>query len=92
MYGGGNIIFYYFLIFKKQNQMKKNTNEMRLKKLIATNHPLLNALLVERILKIMEITENDIKENPQNWERSIIHPSLFHDLNKNVKETLDNGR
>jgi len=40
----------------------------------------------------MEITENDIKENPQNWERSIIHPSLFHDLNKNVKETLDNGR
>ena len=69
--------------------MKKNTNEMRLKKLIATNHPLLNALLVERICKIMEITEADIKDNPQEWERSIIHPSLFHNLNSNVKEILN---
>ena len=67
---------------------KKPTNESRLKKLIATNHPLLNALLVERILKIMEITEADIKENPQDWERSLIHPSLFHQLNDNIKEIL----
>ena len=68
---------------------KKPTNESRLKKLIATNHPLLNALLVERILKIMEITEADIKENPQDWERSLIHPSLLHDLSSNVKEILN---
>ena len=89
MYWGGNIIFY-FLIFKNQKQMKKNTtNEIRLKKLIATNPTILNALLVERILKIMEITENDIKENPQDWERSLIHPSLLHDLSSNVKEILN---
>ena len=88
MYWGGNIIFY-FLIFKNQKQMKKNTtNETRLKKLIATNPTILNALLVERILKIMEITENDIKENPQDWERSLIHPSLWHQLNDNVKQIL----
>lgn len=88
MYWGGNIIFY-FLIFKNQKQMKKNTtNENRLKKLIATNPTILNALLVERILKIMEITENDIKENPQDWERSLIHPSLWHQLNNNVKQIL----
>ena len=69
--------------------MKKNTtNEIRLKKLIATNPTILNALLVERILKIMEITENDIKENPQDWERSLIHPSLWHQLNDNVKQIL----
>jgi hypothetical protein len=67
---------------------KKLTNEMRLKKLISTNHPLLNALLVERICKIMEITEEDMKENPENWARSIIHPSLFHQLNDNIKEIL----
>jgi hypothetical protein len=71
---------------------KKLTNEARLKKLIATNHPLLNALLLERICKIMEITEADIKENPQDWERSIIHPSLLHDLNKNVKEILEDWK
>jgi hypothetical protein len=90
MYGGGNIIFYYFLIFKIQKQMKKKpTNEVRLKKLIAKNHTLLNALLVERIIKIMEITAEDIKENPQDWERSFIHPNLWHELADNVKEILN---
>ena len=68
--------------------MKKQTNESRLKKLIATNHPLLNALLVERIQKIMEITEEDIKENPEDWDRSFIHPNLVHQLSNNVKEFL----
>jgi hypothetical protein len=68
--------------------MKKQTNESRLKKLIATNHPLLNALLLERIQKIMEITEEDIKQNPENWDRSFIHPNLVHELSNNVKKIL----
>ena len=71
--------------------MKKQTNESRLKKLIATNHPLLNALLVERIQKIMEITEEDIKRNPEYWNRSFIHPNLVHQLSNNVKEFLSNN-
>ena len=68
---------------------KQQTNESRLKKLIAENPTILNALLVERILKIMEITEEDIKENPQDWERSLISPSLWHQLNTNVQRTLN---
>lgn len=68
---------------------KKPTNESRLKKLIAENPTILNALLLERILKIMEITEEDIKENPQDWERSLIHPSLWHQLNENVQRNLN---
>jgi hypothetical protein len=71
--------------------MRKQTNESRLKKLIATNHPLLNALLVERIQKIMEITEEDIKENPEDWERSFVHPNLVHQLSNNVKEFLSDN-
>ncbi len=67
---------------------KPQTNESKLKKLIADNPPILNALLVERILKIMEMTEADIKENPQDWVRSIIHPSLWNELNKNVQTHL----
>lgn len=67
---------------------KPQTNESKLKKLIADNPPILNALLVERILKIMEITEADIKENSQDWVRSIIHPSLWHQLNENVQTHL----
>jgi chemotaxis signal transduction protein len=71
--------------------MRKQTNESRLKKLIAKNHPLLNALLVERIQKIMEITEEDIKENPEDWERSFVHPNLVHQLSNNVKEFLSDN-
>lgn len=68
---------------------KQPTNESRLKKLIAENSPILNALLVERILKIAEITAEDMRENPEDWERSIISPSLWHQLNENVQRTLN---
>lgn len=68
---------------------KQQTNESRLKKLIAENPTILNALLLERILKIMEITEEDIKENPSDWEQSLIHPSLWHQLNDNVQKYLN---
>jgi hypothetical protein len=68
---------------------KQPTNESRLKKLIAENHTILNALLLERILKIMEITQEDMQENPKNWERSIIHPSLWNQLNENVQRNLN---
>lgn len=68
---------------------KQPTNESRLKKLIAENSPILNALLVERILKIAEITAEDMRENPIDWERSIISPSLWHQLIDNVNKVLN---
>lgn len=68
---------------------KPLTNEKKLKNLITENDPILNALLLERIVKIMEITEEDIKEHPENWERSIIHPNLWHQLNENVQKCLN---
>ena len=67
---------------------KKQTPSTKLKKLISENSHILNALLVERIIRIMQMTEQDIKENPKDWERSIIHESLFHQLNDNVKNIL----
>jgi hypothetical protein len=67
---------------------KKQTPSTKLKKLIAENSHILNALLVERIIRIMQMTEQDIKDNPKDWEKSIIHPSLFHQLNENVKNIL----
>lgn len=67
---------------------KQQTNESRLKKLIAENPPILNALLLERILKIVEITQEDMQENPEDWQRSIIHPSLWHQLFNNINNIL----
>ena len=68
---------------------KQPTNENRLKKLIAENSPILNALLVERILKIAEITAEDMRENPKDWERSIISPSLWYQLIDNINKVLN---
>jgi len=67
---------------------KKTTPETKLKKLISENSQILNLLLIERILKIMKMTEEDIKENPNDWERSVIHPNLFYQLNDNIKKIL----
>lgn len=68
--------------------MKKETNESKLKKLIKENPTILNALLVERICTIMEMTMADIKENPTDWNKLIISPSLYEQLNENVKNIL----
>jgi len=39
---------------------------------------------------IMKITEDDIKENAELWEKCIIHPSLYNQLNNNIKQVLCN--
>jgi hypothetical protein len=75
---------------KNMSKRKTTTNENKLKKLISSNDPILNALLVERIVMIMNITEEDIHKNFAEWEKCIIHPSLYHQLNKNIKESLCN--
>ncbi len=68
--------------------MKNKTNEQRLKKLISANHPLHNALLIERVLKIVEITRNDMKENPKDYEKGIVPISLIQDLFSNIDKHL----
>ena len=69
--------------------MKKNqTNEGLLRKLISTNSPLENALLRERIIKVMEMTIEDMKENPDTWRKGFIAESLIVDLSNNVNKII----
>ena len=69
--------------------MKKNqTNEELLRKLISTNSPLENALLRERIIKVMEMTIEDMKENPDTWRKGFIAESLIVDLSNNVNKII----
>lgn len=68
---------------------KPKTNEQRLNALIKNNHPILNALLAERILLIADITEKDMQENPQEWNKNtIIHPDSVKALINNIREHL----
>ena len=67
---------------------KLTTPEKKLLQLIKKNDAMLNWLLIERIEKVMEMTITDIKENPSNWERNLIHPNLLIQLNENVNTIL----
>jgi hypothetical protein len=70
--------------------MKKNqTNEQLLRKLISTNSPMQNALLRERIIKVMEITIEDMEKNPHTWRKGFIAESLIVELSNNVKKIID---
>ena len=67
---------------------KLTTPEKKLLQLIKKNDAMLNWLLIERIEKIMEMTITDINENPNSWERTLIHPNLLIQLNQNVNTIL----
>ena len=69
--------------------MKKNkTNEQLLRKLISSNSPMENAILRERIIKVMEMTIEDMKENPDTWRKGFIAESLIVDLSNNVNKII----
>jgi hypothetical protein len=69
--------------------MKKNqTNEQLLRKLISANSPMENALLRERIIKVMELTIEDMGKNPNEWRKGFIAESLIVDLSNNVNKII----
>lgn len=57
--------------------MKHTTNEMKIKSLLKDLSSIETALLTERLLTISNMTKQDIKENPKDWENFLIHPDLF---------------
>ena len=82
----------YLALKKHLTKMKKaqkvETNEKAFKNLFNSLHPVELAILRERVLAIMEMTMDDIKENPETWERGIIHPNLMESLSNKVKEHI----
>jgi hypothetical protein len=69
----------------KHNTM---TNEKALKSLLKQASPVQLALLRERILTIMDITEQGIKENPDAWSNPFVHSSEYLLLKELVDKTL----
>jgi len=67
---------------------KQTTNEQAFKNLIKALHPFELALLRERVLKIMEMTEQDIKDNPEKWRDGMISPNLYTGIAEQVKQHL----
>lgn len=55
---------------------------------IRTTNPMLFGLLRERIVMMMELTIDDIKNNPETWDKGIISPSLYKDLADMVQKSM----
>ena len=69
--------------------MKKTIKPKTLKSLIKSiDGTIYTALLRERILHIMDMTMQSIKDNPERWERSFISPKLYEELNEIVQKEL----
>lgn len=67
---------------------KTKTNEQAIIGLIKSLHPIHVALLRERIMVVMEMTIEDIDNNPADWRNGIIHPDAFRQLHEEVKNHL----
>ena len=65
---------------------KNLTNEQRLKNLIKENDAYLNAILVERILLIIEETAKELEKNPQGFNTFVTSAGMYQNLISNVKK------
>jgi len=71
--------------------MKKSiaqTNEQSFKSLLKDLHQVELAILRERILKIMDLTIEDIQRNPNDWEKQIVQPNVMMNLNEKIQKHL----
>jgi len=64
----------------------KRTNEQSLKNLIRENDTFLNAILVERLLLIINATEKELNENPQTFNTFFTNSKMYQQLVTNVKK------
>lgn len=68
--------------------MKKSPNRKNMEKLVKELDEIEIVLLMERILNIMEQTKEDIEKNPKDWNKGIIHPSLWTRLAAKIVEHI----
>lgn len=73
---------------KLKSIQNTKTNDQMLKQLLEEITPMEAALLRERIVKIMEITENSINNEPEKWKNNFIHPNAYKELNKKIQACL----
>jgi hypothetical protein len=64
------------------------TNEQMIKALLKDLSTIETAILRERIVKIFEITEEAIKENPDSFRNPIIHYSIYNIIGSKVNKHL----
>ncbi len=69
---------------QNNKDMKNKTNEQKLRGLIKSLDTIEVALLTERIERIMELTLQDIAEDPEKYNNFFVHSSLYVSLSNKV--------
>lgn len=64
------------------------TNEKAFSKLLKEASPIQLAILRERVLKVMEITDQSIQDNPDAWNNGFIDVSIYKSLSELVNKHL----
>lgn len=64
------------------------TNEKAFSKLLKEVSPIQLAILRERVLKVMEITDQSIQDNPDAWNNGFIDVSIYKSLSELVNKHL----
>ena len=68
---------------------KSKTNDQMFKSLLKEiEGTMYLALLRERIVMIMDMTVNDIKNHPEAWDNPFAHPDMYEQLNDVVQKHL----
>ena len=67
---------------------KQTTNEQMIKKLVGQLHPVEVVILRECILKIMDLTLQDIAHDPKPYSNPLIHTSAYIHLAQQVYEVI----
>lgn len=68
--------------------MARKTNEQKLRSIMKNLHTIEIALLVERIEKIMELTLQDIEEDPSKWDNFFVSHHAYVNMANKVLEEL----
>jgi hypothetical protein len=71
---------------------KMATNETLIKDLLKELSGIEIAILRERIVTIMDATKQSIENNPNEWEKYIISPTLYIGLQEKVNKFLGFGK
>lgn len=71
-----------------KTNMKRKTNEQKLRSIMKNLHTIEIALLVERIETMMKLTLQDIEEDPSKWDNFFVSHHAYVNMANKVLEEL----
>lgn len=67
---------------------KIKTNEQAIRAMIKEMHTIEVAILAERILMMMDLTEQDMKDDPEAWAKGFVRPDVMQGVIDMVRKHL----